>query len=185
MSAENKIGSVFALLLVVAVIAGVIHFMSSSNDTKAAKPAQQFGLQTQPPPVAKPEPEKVYTYAPPVPEIPHAKKIVEGVVWTVKWNGNDPAIGVDKEKTHYQPDNTEVETYEPGTDDKPEYTYFCGDALARFTPGKRIRMILEDTNVSDYNSCYTLKGVGLTFGGKPQAEVQLGTVMPSSVPGAK
>ena len=78
-------------------------------------------------------------------------------------NGEDDCVG-----DHYQPDGTTV-SYSNPDDEEETTTRFCGNVMDYFTPGKHLKMVISDSNVTDYNGCYMLPdllNVPLTFGGK-------------------
>lgn len=112
----------------------------------------------------------------------YKKHQVEGEIYTVTL-ANAVSDSSNAERWHQVPDYTSVE-YDPcnGGDCKNETVNFCGNLLDHFNPGKKLNMILKDSNLSDYDECYTIVPTDLTYGGKPLSWVQ---THKSLVPGAK
>jgi hypothetical protein len=93
------------------------------------------------------------------------KSRVSGRIHTVTFHGGGSA---DSNEDHIVPDYTAVE-YDPcdGDDCDYETVEFCGNLLDSFEPGKMLNMVLKDSNLTEYNGCYTIQVVTLTDGGKP------------------
>ena len=111
-------------------------------------------------------------YDPPRTEKPYKKSVISGTIDTVEYDGNDPTAMTNGDDTcdgdHYQPDGTTV-SYSNPDDEEETTTRFCGNVMDYFTPGKHLKMVISDSNVTDYNGCYMLPdllNVPLTFGGK-------------------
>jgi len=139
--------------------------MSSPAPVTAVAPAPS------PAPPPPPPPKPILVYDPPRVEKPYKKSVASGTIDTVEYDGNDPQAMTngddDSVGDHYQPDGTTV-SYSNPDDEEETTTRFCGNVLNSFTPGKHLKMVLTDSNISDYNGCYTLPDVDapLTFGGK-------------------
>jgi hypothetical protein len=103
---------------------------------------------------------------------------IHGTIWTVEYKGETPFV--DKEN-HLEPDYTEVHYYPPWDGAKEETVEFCGNVLDKFTPGKQIDLIANDSKMSDYNGCYDITVTERTFGGKPP---KVARVLRSTVPGS-
>lgn len=139
-------------------------------------------------PVVPVEPKIVYD--PPTNKQVYKKFMVEGEIVTVEFDSHEPYIS-DAEKDehhnpkHYMPDFTRV-TYDPPWDDAKEATYdFCGNQLALFTPGRKLKIQIEESDYGDYNGCLILPGHAkpFTFGGKPLPKEALPQTAISKVPG--
>lgn len=118
-------------------------------------------------------PKKYYAYEPPCAagSGPHGcndrvygKRLKDGQVWKVTFWGKEAS----SDKGHWVPDYTRVEFYNDG-DEEIQPEDFCGNMLERFTPGQRVKMILKESDLSEYNGCYTIEVVSITFGGKNYA----------------
>lgn len=96
----------------------------------------------------------------------YAKRLVEGEIFTATFNSDEKTVTND----HLQPDFTEVK-FLALLDDQvaPDNEKFCGNVLNRFTPGKKFRMVINESKQSDYNGCYLIDVITFTFGGDPYA----------------
>jgi hypothetical protein len=105
------------------------------------------------------------------------KKIrIEGEIDTVEFNGDEPFVD---NENHLEPDFTEVMYFPPEDDSEEQKAEFCGNVLDKFTPGKKIDMVVSVTKMSDYNGCYDITVTERTFGGKRVKPVRV----IASVPG--
>jgi hypothetical protein len=96
----------------------------------------------------------------------YGKRLVDGIVDTVTFNTDEKQT----QDNHLQPDYTEVKFLSEHTDEEPPNSEkFCGNVLNRFTPGRRFKMVINESKQADYNGCYTIDVVVLTFGGSPYA----------------
>src|SRR5271157_5932790 len=78
----------------------------------------------------------------------YSKRLVEGLVGTVTFNSDEKATADD----HLQPDYTEVKfDSEYDSVEPPNSEKFCGNVLHKFTPGKKIKMVINESKQSDYN----------------------------------
>jgi len=93
----------------------------------------------------------------------YGKRLVEGLVDTVTFKTDDEQMSDD----HLQPDSTEVRFAEYDDQEPPSSEKFCGNVLHKFTPGKKIKMVINESKQSDYNGCYVIDVVQLSFGGSP------------------
>jgi hypothetical protein len=109
-------------------------------------------------------------YDPPRDNRTYRKYLIQGMIDAVTFFGDTPSTGSEnKDKNLYKryvPDYTTVQ-YWPSWDNATlQKNYFCGNELSRFTPGEKIKMVLQDSKLSDYNECYALDDAPITFGGK-------------------
>lgn len=110
----------------------------------------------------------------------YGKRLLEGTVDTVAFHSSEPVLsGSAGDDQHLRPDYTEV-TLAPLDDQAQELTEkFCGNVLDQFNPGQHVKRIIKESVLSDYNDCYTVYPVELTFGGKRTSS----TLQTSKVPG--
>jgi hypothetical protein len=93
------------------------------------------------------------------------KRLIEGLVGTVTYNSDEKTV----DKDHLQPDYTEIKFYAEYDDQQPpDNEKFCGNMLHRFTPGQKIKFVINESKQADYNGCYTIEPILLTFGGDPR-----------------
>jgi hypothetical protein len=129
-------------------------------------------------PVPPSEPKEVYDPPCAAGSTPHGcndrvwgKRLLEGTVWKVTFYGKGPKPYKMKDKydaslpEHYVPDYTTVEFYNEGDEEIPSEE-FCGNLLDKFAPGQKVKRILLESDLADYNGCYTIYPVIMTFGGK-------------------
>jgi|SRR5271157_1375460 len=99
------------------------------------------------------------------------KRLVEGTVWKVTFYGKGPMPYRMKDKydndapEHYVPDYTTVEFYNEGDEQVPSEE-FCGNLLDKFSPGQKVKRIIKESDLGDYNGCYMIEPITMTFGGK-------------------
>ena len=94
----------------------------------------------------------------------YSKRLVEGEIYTATFNGDEKRVDDD----HLQPDYTEVQFLSLIDDQEaPPNEKFCGNVLDKFTPGKKFKMVINESKQSDYNGCYVIEVVEFTFGGSP------------------
>ena len=94
----------------------------------------------------------------------YSKRLVEGEIYTATFNGDEKLVDDD----HLKPDYTEVQFLALQDDmEAPPNEKFCGNVLDKFTPGKKFRMVINESKQSDYNGCYVIEVVEFTFGGSP------------------
>ena len=115
---------------------------------------------------SKPESAPVYDppcFKPGCSDQIYSKRLVEGEIYTATFNSDKRLTDDD----HLQPDYTSVEFLGLGDDEeRPNPEKFCGNVLDHFTPGKKFRMVINESKQADYNNCYTIDPtVQLTFGG--------------------
>ena len=92
------------------------------------------------------------------------KRMVEGEVYTTEFIDDKTNDAGD----HLQPDYTNVSFLALHDDEeRPDDERFCGNVLDKFTPGQRVRMVINESKQAEYNGCYTIEAVQLTFGGEP------------------
>lgn len=158
---------------------GVSLFVSSTLTPTTQASTQQAPEKEKTQPA---DPPKVYDYNPPPIEVEYRKDFAEGVIDSVKFNGDGPysedKLG-DKINYHYVPDWTDV-VYLPTGADRFVTLQFCGNVLNKFDPNTKIKMMLHATNVGDYNDCYK-SSAPITFKGSP---LPPSTGVRSSVPGS-
>jgi hypothetical protein len=177
MTTNTKVGlagGLFVAIVVMLVMWALTPKPAPHQVTKMSTPTPVAAVELPPAPkpAPPPPPKPVLVYDPPHVEKPYKKSVISGTIDTVEYDGNDPTAATNGDDTcpgdHYQPDGTTV-SYSNPDDEEETTTRFCGNVMDYFTPGKHLKMVLTDSNVSDYNGCYTLPDVNaaITFGGKP------------------
>jgi len=179
MTTNTKIGiagGLFTAAVIMVTLWALTPTPAPHQVTKMSTPAPVAAVvPAAPTPAPPPPPKPVLVYDPPRVEKPYKKSVISGTIDTVEFDGNDPQAmtnGDDEcEGDHYQPDGTTV-SYSNPDDEEETTTRFCGNVMNSFTPGKHLKMVLTDSNVSDYNGCYSLPDMDaplynpFTFGGK-------------------
>jgi hypothetical protein len=108
----------------------------------------------------------------------YAKRLLEGEIGVVTFHSDEKTV-VDG---HLQPDYTEVQFYALHEDEEVPNEKFCGNVLGKFTPGKKFKMVINESKQSDYNGCYVIDVVTFTFDGDPYYQHKPGvTYAPSGV----
>lgn len=172
-------------IVIAVIVMVVIDIRRTENATKVAEAKVQIAVAVKKDAEHKretaPPPEPITVYAPPCAagSSEHAcadrvwgKRPINGTVYKVTWYAKGPYTMKDKEHPdaaeHYVPDYTLVEFYNEGDEEIPNEE-FCGNLLSRFTPGQKFKRIIEESDLSEYNGCYTIEPTVLTFGGKDHA----------------
>lgn len=133
--------------------------------------SERFGLMkpTTPTPPPEPKADVQFPYNPPCSlDVPlrvcgdtiYGKFLVEGIVESVEFHDDD----LYTKNGHLQPDDTSV-TVHTNHGGKTKVR-FCGNLLSRLTPGGSIEMVVNDSEQSDYNGCYTIEPLVYTFKGE-------------------
>jgi hypothetical protein len=111
----------------------------------------------------------------------YGKSLVEGTVDTVRFYGDEPNFSSDDEANtdrHLVPDYTEVTFLAESDDQQVETLRVCGNQLEHFNPGQRVKRVVKQSTLADYDKCYTLYINFVTFGGK---NVAPGHATPKSI----
>lgn len=88
-------------------------------------------------------------YNPPETTVVYGAQLFNGVITKTRHRREDEFL-LRRYIKHQQPDFTEV------IFDKADYpARICGDVRTAFHLGVRYTLIVEDSNVSDYNNCYS------------------------------
>jgi hypothetical protein len=90
----------------------------------------------------------------------YGKRLLTGVIDTVTFNSDERQ----EADGHLQPDYTEI-TFVTSDQEDTRKEKFCGNVLDLYTPGRKLKMVLNESKQADYNGCYTTDVVVLTFGG--------------------
>jgi hypothetical protein len=92
----------------------------------------------------------------------YGKRLLSGIIVTTTFHNDEKVT----DGEHLQPDYTEVEI-DPcnGDDCENVKEKFCGNVLDQYIPGRRLKLVLNESKQADYNGCYTTDVVTLTFGG--------------------
>jgi hypothetical protein len=91
----------------------------------------------------------------------YSKRLVEGEIFTATFNSDEKQ----ESDGHLQPDYTEVAFLSLDDSERPNNEKFCGNVLDHFTPGRKFKMVINESKQSDYNGCYVIDVVQITFGG--------------------
>jgi hypothetical protein len=92
----------------------------------------------------------------------YGKRMVSGIIVSTTLHDDEKLT----DDNHLQPDYTEVEI-DPcnGGECENVKEKFCGNVLDQFTPGHKIRQVISESKQNDYDGCYVVYPVQLTFGG--------------------
>lgn len=162
--------TVIATTLIYALAAGTVSMISGMNKKKSEA---TLHINYRPESVAKPPAPVTPVYVPPCAKDArsgcgdrvYGKRLLEGIVDTVTFHSSESALSTGNDQ-HLQPDFTEV-TLAPADDQAQELTEkFCGNVLDQFNPGQSVKRIIKESVLSDYNGCYIIRPVEITFGGK-------------------
>jgi hypothetical protein len=165
-------GVLVGVIVIVAAILVAFGSWASSRTSKVATPVP-VKVENKSVPVVAEAPKPKPVYDPPcalanrnaygcVDQV-YGKRLVVGVVDTVTFYNDEEQVA----DGHLQPDYTEVKFTYSDDEYPPDPEKFCGNTLDKFTPGSKIRMVINESKQSDYNGCYTVEVVTLTFGGNP------------------
>jgi hypothetical protein len=90
----------------------------------------------------------------------YGKRLLTGVIDTVTFNSDEAQVS----DGHLQPDYTEI-TFVTSDQEDARKEKFCGNVLDLYTPGRKLKIVLNESKQADYNGCYITDVVRLTFGG--------------------